>query len=196
MIEVKANWNNKDVYKHLTQFKGSNQKAVVRSLNRIIKGAKSDASSGLRNRLNIKKTDLEKDIKIKSANYSRTVATILTISKSKGIGLYKFGGRWTRTNKRGASFMMRKGTRKYILGSFVATMPNQHTGIYLRSGEKTEVKSGKYKGQKRQQLKEKFGPSSAKLMNSRFIKRVIDEHVAKNWQKEFERNLTFYLKNK
>ncbi len=119
MIEVKASMNNKNVYKHLLQLKGANQKAAVRSLNRIAKGAKAAASSDLRDRLNIKKSDLEKDMKVKTANYSNPIAQIITISKSKGIGLYKFGGRWSRTNKKGASFMMRKGSRKYIAESFI-----------------------------------------------------------------------------
>jgi hypothetical protein len=196
MIEVKASMNNKNVYKHLLQLKGANQKAAVRSLNRIAKGAKAAASSDLRDRLNIKKRDLEKDMKVKTANYSNPIAQIITVSKSKGIGLYKFGGRWSRTNKKGASFMMRKGSRKYIAESFIATMPNQHKGIYLRFGDKKEVMSGKYAGQKKQGLKEKFGPSAAKLMRSRRVKNVIDNHISKNWNKQYESDLKYYLRQK
>ncbi|MBK7979309.1 MAG: hypothetical protein IPK06_04755 [Ignavibacteriae bacterium] len=100
---------------------------------------------------------------IKKANYTKPITTILTVSKKKGIGLVKFGGMWTRKNKKGASFMMKKGSRKYMLDSFISTMPNKHKGIYIRFGEKKEVLSGKYARTNEAKNKRKVRPEFGKI---------------------------------
>jgi Prophage minor tail protein Z (GPZ) len=184
IVEIKIDMNNKKVLQHLTALRGAHTNVKVRSLNRIAKSARTAASADIRKRVNIKKKDLDSKIVFHGAKFDKPVARLTTRSKSKGVALFKYGGR-KGTKRRGASFMVKKGHRSYIPRGFVATVKSSkggpHTNIFVRVGKS------------RLPIKQKFGPSVAKLMGSKRIKRVIDKHIGKNWIKEFESAMKFYL---
>lgn len=166
------------------------KKAIVRSLDRAAKSGRQEALDLIRDRYNIKESDLRKEIST-SISPSKLEATIT--AKGKHISLFKFspkvifetinrksGALYSRLGKArvgrkvaGVTVSIIKGTRKRVKGGFVAPMRSGPLAIFKRQGkERLPIAKMATIGSP-----EMF--SSMKIMN-----RVIDK-VKESWRKNF-----------
>jgi hypothetical protein len=68
-------------------------------------------------------------LRLRKATPQYPVATI--VASGKRVPLIEFGGEWDRGDA-GASYINRRGARKVVPGSFIATLPGRQPQIYKR----------------------------------------------------------------
>jgi hypothetical protein len=127
-------------------------KATVRALNKTADQAKVQASRQIRDTgYNLKAGDIKAAMRVMRASPDNLVASVVT--SGRPIPLIKYGARQV---KAGVSVNVLKG-RKVIQHAFIATMPNGHTGVYVREagGKHVKVRSSWHQ----LPIRELFGPS-------------------------------------
>ena len=147
-------------------------KALPRALNKIAAQTKVQAARQIRDAgYGIKIGDIKAAIAINQARANSLVAVVKATGRP--IGLIKYGARQTKS---GVTVAVKKG-RKAIPHAFIATMPNGHKGVFIRTGNthKKVNKSGKtyWSGL---QIKELFGPS----VPSAFINQTVQDALIAN----------------
>lgn len=150
--------------------------AEIATVNRAAKSAFSQTSKFIRATYNIKKSDLDKNAKISKATKSNPHLTLTIYCKA--ISLYKFRG---GKAKKGARATIRKGSRKEYKGTFVAPMPNGHTGIFKRVSKE------------RLPIKELYGPSGMQLFGSDESFAYIRKVYRIEFEKQIQANLKYYI---
>lgn len=94
----------------------------------------------------------------------------------KRLPLIDQGGQWRKSNS-GASYIGRGGVRTVVPGSFIATMPTGHSGIYKR------------KTKKHLPIKELFGTSVPKVFSQVVIQTQLINHIRNNLPSEMRRQM-------
>ena len=148
-------------------------KAASSALNRTAKQAKTQASALVRDRYNLKKSDLDRNIKVKNSSPSTLNASLRVSGKRQP--LIDFGARGTLPSRRGtvgASVEVVKGRRLNVAGSFLGIMKSGHKGVFIR------------KAQKRLPIKELTGPSVPQMFFAQKVygglKAFVHEVLPKN----------------
>jgi len=116
-------------------------KAASSALNRTVKQAKTQASTLVRERYNLKKSDLDRNIKVKNSSASTLQAALKVSGRRQP--LIDFGARQTA---QGVSVAVVKAERKVIRTSFIPKLPSGHKGVFLRFGPKVRMQKGRYAG--------------------------------------------------
>jgi len=102
---------------------------TMRSINKTLTGVKTDASSAIREKLNVKKSAVDETFKITKATTLNLAAKFQ--STGKPLSLTDFIG--TRQVKKGVSVQVRKDKSRTILQrGFIATMKSGHEGVFWR----------------------------------------------------------------
>lgn len=144
------------------------ERAKVIALNRAGRSALSQTVRFIREKYNIKASDLKDQIKIIPANKTKDVFVIK--ASHKAIGLIKFGS--ARQTKKGVAVSVSKGNRKTINSAFITEVgKGYHRGVFKRETKK------------RLPIKELYGPSVMQVMSSgkaeEFIQKVFNERFEK-----------------
>lgn len=102
---------------------------TMRSVNKTLTGVKTDASSAIREKLNVKKSAVDETFKITKATTLNLAAKFQ--STGKPLSLTDFIG--TRQVQKGVSVQVRKDKSRTILQrGFIATMKSGHEGVFWR----------------------------------------------------------------
>jgi hypothetical protein len=102
---------------------------TMRSVNKTLTGVKTDASSAIREKLNVKKSAVDETFKITKATTLNLTAKFQ--STGKPLALTDFIG--TRQVQKGVSVQVRKDKSRTILQrGFIATMKSGHEGVFWR----------------------------------------------------------------
>ncbi len=103
-------------------------RAIVRALNRSIRGVNTDANRSVRTELTLKAKDIRRDMRVRRAS-PRTLEASLVVDV-RATGLIKFRARDTT---RGVTVQIkRRGGRKRLPYAFIATMKSGHKGVMTR----------------------------------------------------------------
>lgn len=102
---------------------------TMRAVNKTLTGVKTDASSAIREKLNVKKSAVDETFKIKKATTLNLAAKFQ--STGKPLALTDLVG--TRQVQKGVSVQVRKDKSRTILQrGFIATMKSGHEGVFWR----------------------------------------------------------------
>lgn len=107
-------------------------KAVMRALNRTVENVRAEAVRRLRDSYNIKAGVIRDQMTLRTAWSGNLKASV--VANGKPIPLYEFSPRWSPRDP-GASFEVRRGTRKTLAHTFVARMKSGHKGVFERIGK-------------------------------------------------------------
>ena len=170
------------------------QKAVIRSLDRTAKAGRQEALNLIRDRYNIKESDLRKEIKT-DIHPSKLEAVIT--AKGRPISLFKFSPKvviekihgkskalYSRLGKAkagrraaGVSVQIVRGQRKLVRGGFLVKLKTGHEAIFKREGKaRLPIKKLSTIG------------SPSMFGGSRIINKVIDK-VKEAWQKNIKHEI-------
>ena len=160
-------------------------KVLAAAVNDTAKQQKTKISSRLRERVNIKKKDIDPHI-----NFSRATpanpSCVLTLSKTKRLSLKYFAA---RQNKRGVTYQVSKvGGRKSIAHAFILKVLGGH--VFERLGPPRPAKKGRYKGKMRQAIVKLFGPSPWGV----FVKSGLEAETLTTAQEDLHDNLEHRVK--
>lgn len=101
-------------------------KALMRALNRTIKGVRTETIRIVRGELNLKVADVKKGLSIRRARSRDSSAALEVWAAPTPTARYA-----ARQTKRGVTVKVkRKGGRKLIAGAFLARMRSGHVGVY------------------------------------------------------------------
>jgi hypothetical protein len=122
-----------------------------------IKAMRAEASRQIRGRKNVQVKGLKSALTIDPVRQGKLEWVI----RASG-GIMPVHAYFPRQTKKGTSVEINKGARKVIAHAFIATMKSGHTGVFMRTGTafRQPMQHGKgharYRGQKRQPIKELF----------------------------------------
>lgn len=163
------------------------EKAIVRSLNRTADQVKTAASRRLRDTYAIKKRDLDEAISVRKAWAGRLQAQIIAYGGS--IPVFDFSASWSR-RWAGARFTIKRGQRKTLRESFIATMDSGHRGVFVR------VPGTLMRNKKKEQIREVFTASVPRLFSSRHIYAALRAAAGDLYDKNLRQQLKFLLGTK
>lgn len=162
----------------LEKLEGSVKHRVLgRALNRTITGVRTDVSSGIRKRLNVKASDVRKVISVRRARAAELSAEI--VIAGKGAPLAVFGARQT---KKGVTIkVLRGGARKTIRGAFIATMKSGHKGVFVR------------RGKRQLPIDERFGEAPAQSVLTSTIMNTVTTRARERFERELAHEMSRVL---
>lgn len=108
------------------------EKAIVRALNRTVDNVRAAAVRKIRETYTLKAGTVRQQMSVEKAWGGRLSASV--VANGRPIPLYEFAARWS-PRMPGASFAVKRGQRKTLKNTFVATMQSGHTGVYERQGK-------------------------------------------------------------
>lgn len=190
MINIKTNAK-QFIQKEIKAFTNAVDKATRSATSKVAKQASTAGKTAIKQTYSIKASELNKAIKVKGATSKRPSAIIQT--SGSPLSLTKFGA--VSQRKKGASIMIRKGRRLIMPGSFKATMPSGHVGVFYRSKNAVRVYRIKDKQPTALPIEERKGPGAVNLMQSKAARNAIDNYVITNWDRVYNHELNFYNKN-
>ncbi len=183
--------------------------AVMRSLNKTVAGARTDAVKLLRADYNMKAGSIRDALLIQKASVSRSEAKLYGAG-SPGILLVEFrrGSRQVPSTRRlrgggyspkvGISVLVSKrGGKKQVKGAFVARMSSGHVGVFRRTGISGPTfgrSSGRSKLPSNRQIEELYGPSPIKIMASDRYDEEMENKLQVRWDKNIEHEADYVLK--
>lgn len=175
-------------------------KAIVRTLNRQVKSSRKDVRKQVSKMAGVKAMRIQKVMKLHYASRGKYVSKIEI--RDAWIKLSYFR---TRKLKKGIRAKV-WGRSQFYPGTFRVTMPSGHVGIFKPWDRKLgprvrwrKTKTGRTKkGQgvqvmKGRGIKELWGPAIPREF-SKMLKQGYTKEVQNKMQKEFVRNLEFYIK--
>lgn len=155
-------------------------KVMAAAVNDTAKQQKTDISSQIRERVNIKKRDIDPHI-----NFSRATPThpssVLVLKKSARLSLRYFGA---RQNKQGVTYQIDKhGGRVLRPHAFIVRSLSGQ--VFIRKGPPRPATKGRYVGKMRQAIIKLFGPSPWGV----FVKAGLRAETLKNCHDLLRKNL-------
>ena len=150
---------------------------VVRDLKGEMGKATGLSTSGFRKAITLKKS-------------TRRTLLARLIATGKPLPLISFGARQGARGVHAAAW----GKRKLYRHTFIATMPGGHKGVFSRVGNRRKMQKGRYTGQRRQPIQEKWGPSIPGVFLEGPIQNGMQRSVKTRWPKNFSRELRYYLR--
>lgn len=109
------------------------EKAIVRALNRTVDNVRAEAVRRVRETYTLKAGTVRQQMSVEKAWGGRLSASV--VANGRPIPLYEFAARWT-PRMQGASFAVKRGARKTLADTFIATMKSGHKGVFERQGAK------------------------------------------------------------
>lgn len=188
------------------------RKAACEALKKVAASATTIVSAGIRERYNVKKSDLDPRIEVKLPQTGDLTAVM--IISGKGMSLSYFGARQfvvnrviTRgkgglkvvTRKRSAQFQgteieIIKGRRTQLKSGFMASMKSGHIGILRRDPNGVIKSRQKYAGTKHaEKIVEKRVISIATMYKNSNVQPAVLLKVQEQWGKVFPHELEFQL---
>ena len=165
-------------------------KAIVRALNKTIRPVATAGIRVMAKEMRVPQKAIRKHSHIRKATFQQKRATI-TMS-GRRIPIMTFGARQT---KRGVTYKGRSGGRQLIPGAFIATMPSGHVGVFKRTGQFNRTRSGRYAGQRREAIGERFGPSPPHVFVRPSVQKAMESTAAARWKKNLDHELNRVMKN-
>jgi len=180
------------------------RKAIVSSLRKVIATGRTVASEEIRNRYNLKKSDLDPRLEVNLGRVNDLVAQITVSGKGMSLSYFgaqqtvgnkvvtragKGGGLKTKTMKRSAKFQgvtveVEKGKRTQLKSAFLAQMQSGHIGVMHRWN------NGKLmKGKNKTAIGEKGVISIASMAQSANVEPAIIKRVNEAWGTTFPHEL-------
>jgi hypothetical protein len=147
----------------LDDWKGRTIEAVFRATKlagtSALRAMRAEGSRRIREKKGIQASKIDQALSMSFPNTNRTSQINWTlIGKAKPLPLMSFGARQVG---RGVSVEVTKGKRSIVKHAFIATMQSGHVGVFMRRGEKQIMRKGRYKGEKKQPIYERFSASVA-----------------------------------
>lgn len=142
MIEIKAEWDMRDLVQRMRATNKALDRALPRAVNKVATSAKTQAAREIRAEgYKLKVGTIKKAISLSKATRSRPVAYVK--AKGKPVNLIEYGARFTRA--RGVTVTV-KGPRKRVGGgAFVATMPTGKKLVLVRKPQtRPRIKAERY----------------------------------------------------
>lgn len=134
MLVVSVESNVREQMARLTAARRELQdKAIVRALNRTADNVRAEAVRRIRETYTLKAGTVRGQMSISRAWSGKLEAAVS--ANGRPIPLYEFSARWT-PRMAGASFAVKRGQRKSLPNTFIATMPSGHKGVFERRGTK------------------------------------------------------------
>lgn len=183
----KAQLKNLEV--ELAHLPGGARKALVTSLNRTIKGCRTDAAKAVSKTFFVTQADVKKTMRIRAANKNHLEASV--ISEAAVMPLSKFRvspkGITNPRPRRGLVVKVRRsgGGRQKLQHGFWVRLGG-HLGVFTRVGKN------------RHPIKQRYGPAIPSMIKDsgafEIIQKGADERLRKNIDHEIERLLKGYGK--
>ena len=198
MIEVRVDSNiNRIKLQFGSLVQGIEEKAMVRALNRAGDQSVTAASREIRRVYNISAGFARSQIKVRDrARRGRLFFTIRIFSKR--IPLSEFKPRQTR---KGVTFSVKKGSRKLIPRTFLATMKSGHVGVMVRkqAGKgrpifrfgKGSGKPGRAWGEPDLPIAELTTLSVPRMFLERTVRSAVSRVAVNSFNRNFEQQLKF-----
>ncbi len=172
MLDIDVSVNFREVERMVRHLPGLVEKAATRSLNRTNNQVATIAGRLIAKKMGISSKVVRAGLfKIKASK--RNLSAVTTAS-GRPLNLIRFKSRQT---KRGVSASA-WGKRKVYKGAFIG---NQGRTVFKRTG------------QQRLPIKPVWGPSIPKTMVQDIIVNAMSDHAHNQWQKNFARDMQFYL---
>lgn len=169
------------IQKILEEFGGIEVKvpaALSRALNRATSSAKSEAVRQVRKDYTVKAGRVNQTISVTRSSPEKLISSIT--SRGESIPLYDFKVSPKTINPRRktkVSVEVRRGSRSALDSAFIARMPNGKVGVFERTGEFSIAQQGRYRGQRRENIEQKFGPAVPVMMNSDSVVSAIQKRA-------------------
>lgn len=192
---------------YLRGIKGALPKVMERSLNKAIRGVRTDTSKEIRREVTAKAKHVNRTFKIYKASAKKGILAAALESTGKRLPMIAYQARQT---KRGVSVKInRQGGRHLIPHAFIATMPSGHTGVFQREirhqdrgrfgtipvqADKREDKQFAKMPRKYQlPITELYSPSVPQVFKRPEVMRSIERKGQVRLKKAFEQELRFAL---
>lgn len=185
----------------LSHIKDGGPTAVMRAMNRTVTGMKTDAKREVAKRYTVKQKDVADKLEVYKA--TKTNLGIALRSRGRPMRLIKFK---TKANRRPgvkgsptAFAQVKKGGAGGFTGGFMATMSSTNgiSGVFMRNpGDYQRVGRGPYKGQRKETIKQLYGPGSVQMLAEKNTSKAVKEGATKRFNKEFVRQVNLLLKKR
>ena len=147
------------------------KKAEVRSVNRVLRGARTEISRAIREGYRMKSSDIKDAMTLRRASATQSTPTGIIRIEDKPLPIIRFGS--PNQTRAGLSVTVRRGRRQTIKGGFIVESMGGHA--FIRTTEDSLP------------IRKLFGPS-ARMLAPFAIKKskgAVDERMVK----EFDRNV-------
>ncbi len=179
---------------------------MVRTMNRVISGVKTDTKKTINSEYHISQKDIAEKLGNTKATYQNMSAKVY--SKGRPIRLAKFKVKKNKSpGKSGNSYasvkVKKSGSGGEIKGAFVATMNNGVKGVFVResyhkkgygSGIIAGRKSKEYGGSLREPIYQLYGPGVASMMNEYKVIKVVNKKGNERFVKRLDHEIDYILK--
>lgn len=109
------------------------ERGIVRALNRTVDNVRAEAVRRVRETYTLKAGTVRQQMSVEKAWGGRLAASV--VANGRPIPLYEFSARWS-PRMAGATFAVKRGARKSLPHTFIATMQSGHKGVFERQGRK------------------------------------------------------------
>ncbi|MFZ7126409.1 MAG: hypothetical protein ACOWWM_09690 [Desulfobacterales bacterium] len=131
-IEVKIS-GLREIDLMLSGVRDGSHTVLRRAINKTLTGVRTDMTDAAAEELNLTKTVIRKEIKMRKASFTSLAAS--TWRAGRPVPLAKF--RQTRAVKAGVSVKVKKTSRRVIVRhAFMATMKSGHVGVFWRKSDR------------------------------------------------------------
>lgn len=166
-------------------------KVLAAAVNDTAKQEKTQISAAIREKVNIKKKDIDPSITFTRATPDNP-GSVLTLAKSKRLPLKYFGA---RQNARGVTYQIDKnGGRVLREHAFIVKSLGGH--VFLRKGDPRPAKKGRYAGKMRQAIIKLFGPSPWGVFIKAGLEKITVTNCRDLLRKSLDRRVKFELLKK
>lgn len=148
---------------------------LSRSINRVLTPLRATAAREIARDMRVRVGTARKAMTVQRATPARLVGALA--ASGRRIPLIEFGGRQTA---KGVSYDLGRG-RNTAPGTFIATMPSGHRGVFGR------------RGKRRLPIVERFGPSIPRVFVQDKIARALRAVLATRWPREVTQQLRFLV---
>ena len=152
--------------------------AASRALNRLATTVRARAAREISKDMKVKVGTARGAMRIARATRNQLESRV--IAKGARIPLIEFKARQTRP---GATYDAGRG-RKTLQSGFIATMASGHRGVFTRQGPYLVSVKGRYAGQRRQRIYERFGPSIPRVFAQERVQTALRQVIAERWGTE------------
>jgi hypothetical protein len=181
MIDLNTE-NIEHTQKALAGIKGGAEKALSRSLNKAVKGIRTDAVRSAREEYVAKAKDIRSTIRISRSKPNALRAS--AVSRGKRISLYNFKvSKQNVKQKRPVRVQVKNtgGAMKPLAHAFVRTMNGSQTGVFERVGKR------------RLPIKKLTGPAAPTMIGSETVRIAIEENALRRFEKELDHQIIYLM---
>lgn len=160
----------------------------------ITKGARVVIKDKIQEGYNIKASDINKALRVKTTGNPLEQAIEVTDEDKRGIPVFKLAGRIAVQTKEGTWVEIRKGRARAFTQAFIANMKSGHKGVFIRwrggSGKGGRM-TRRDVGGKNPPIHEIYGPRITSLVKDKVITKAINDWLKENCQRIFNQKLNW-----